>query len=305
MTDDDFREDHEFEDIDKDKLDEFERELAEESKKKKNKLYLLAGGIAVCAALLLFFSGWLDQKEPSKPQAPVKASQDKAPDAKTPEEKPQTAQADPEMEAVQKKNIVEEDSKAPGAELETEPSPAKDDAAKPAEETKAEKSKPSAEPKTAQAPAKKPAGFVLQAVATSDAARALSVRDDLAGKGYKSWISIGKAKESVFVVEVGEFASIKDSAPQKEKLEKAGFEPRVAQSGGKTSLVAGVFQDKAGADAMAERVKAVGFAPKVTNRKEPSDLYLVRVGPYVSADEAKKAGDAIKMAGYAPVSVIQ
>ena len=107
------------------------------------------------------------------------------------------------------------------------------------------------------------------------------------------------------MVEVGEFTSIKDSAPQKEKLEKAGFETRVAQSGGKTSLVAGVFQDKTSADSVAERVKAVGFAPKVTNRKEPSDLYLVRVGPYASADEAKKAGDAIKMAGYAPVSVIQ
>lgn len=305
MKDDDFREDHEFEDIDKDKLDEFERELAEESKKKKNKLYLLGGGIAVCAAALLFFSGWLDQKEPAKPPAPVKASQDKTPETKTPEDKPQTAQPDPEMEAVQKKNIVEEDSKAPGVEIEAESALAKEDAAKPAEEKKAEKSKPSVEPKTAQASAKKSAGFVLQAVATSDPARALSARDDLAGKGYKSWISIGKVKESVFVVEVGEFSSIKDSAPQKEKLETAGFEPRMAQSGGKTSLVAGVFQDKAGADAMAERVKTAGFAPKVTNRKEPSDLYLVRVGPYPSADEAKKAGDAIRMAGYAPVSVIQ
>jgi cell division protein FtsN len=308
MTDDDFRADHEFDDVDKEKLEEFERELTEESKKKKRKLYLIAGGTAVCAATLLFFSGWIDQNEPAKPPAPVKASAGKAPDTKAPEDKPQNAQADAEMEAVQKKNIVEADSKAPGVAPQTASSPDKEGEAKPAGEKnqkKTEKSKPSAEPKSAQAPVKKPAGFVLQAVATSDADRALSARDDLAVKGYKSWISIGKVKESVFVVEAGEFASIKDAAPQKEKLEKAGFEPRVAQSGGKTALVAGVFQDKAGADAVAERVKAVGFTPKVMNRKEPSDLYLVRVGPYASAEEAKKAGEAIKTAGYAPVSVIQ
>ena len=250
----------------------------------------------------------MDQNESAKPPAPVKASAGKAPDTKAPEDKPQNAQADAEMEAVQKKNIVEADSNAPGVAAETAPFPDEKGEAEPAGEKnqkKAETARPSAEPKAAQAPVKKPAGLILQAVATSNADRALFARDDLAGKGYKSWISIGKVKESVFVVEAGEFASIKDAAQQKEKLEKAGFEPRVAQAGGKTALVAGVFQDKAGADAVADRVKAVGFAPKVISRKEPSDLYLVRVGPYGSAEEAKKAGEAIKAAGYAPVSVIQ
>jgi cell division protein FtsN len=298
VKDDDFREDHEFDDVDKNQLEAFERELDDESKKKKKKLYLIAGGTVVCATLLLFFSGWLDQMEPAKHPAPVKATAGKAPAAKAPDEKPQAAKVDAEMEAAQKNNIVEGDTKAPGAVAEAKPSEEKDQKA-------AGKPVTSAETKAGHAPAKAPAGFVLQAVATSDAERALSVRDDLAAKGYKSWISIGKVKESVFVVEAGEFASIKDSAPLKEKLEKAGFETRLAQSGAKVSLVAGLFQDKAGADAVAERLKSAGFSPKVINRKEPSDLYLVRVGPYHSADEAKKAGDAIKTAGYFPVSVTQ
>lgn len=301
MKDDDFRDDHEFEDIDKDQLDAFERELNDESKKKKKKLYLIAGGTVVCAAFLLFFSGWLDQQEAVKRPVPVKAADkapaDKVPSGKEQDPKAQTAKADAEMEAVLKKNLVEEDSKAPGVVVEAVPSP---------EATPAgDKDQKSAVKPTSPVVATAPAGFILQAVATSDADRAISARDDLAAKGYKSWISIGKVKESVFVVEAGEFASIKESAPQKEKLEKAGFEPRLTQSGGKTSLVVGLFQDKAGADAMAARLKTAGFAPKVVNKKEPSDLYLVRVGPYHSADEAKKAGDAIKTAGYSPVSVTQ
>lgn len=313
MKDDDFRDDHEFEDIDKDQLDAFERELNDESKKKKKKLYLIAGGTVVCAAFLLFFSGWLDQQEPVKRPVPVKAA-DKAPAdkvqapkaqaAKAPEEKPQTAKADAEMEAVLKKNLVEEDSKAPGLVVEAMP-PAEAKPAGDKDQKSAVKPASSADPKVAHSPATAPSGFILQAVATSDADRAISARDDLAAKGYKSWISIGKVKESVFVVEAGEFASIKGSAPQKEKLEKAGFEPRLTQSAGKTSLVVGLFQDKAGADAMATRLKAAGFVPKVVNKKEPSDLYIVRVGPYHSADEAKKAGDTIKTAGYSPVSVTQ
>lgn len=295
MKDDDFREDHEFDDIERGQIDEFERELADEAKKKRRKIYLIAGGTAVCAASLLFFSGWLDRMEQAKPAAPVKASAPKAPVAKAPEEKPQSAKADLEMEAAQKKNIVEEDSRAPGVMMEADaPSP-----------EKAGKPKPSTDPKVEQASAKPHAGFVLQAVATSDAATAISARDDLAVKGHKSWISIGKPKENVFVVEVGEFASSKDAAPQKDKLEKAGFEPRLAQSGGKTALVAGVFQDKAGAEAVAARAKAAGFAPKVVSRKDSSDLYLVRVGPFGSADESKKASEAIKTAGYSPISVSQ
>jgi cell division protein FtsN len=308
VKDDDLREDHEFDNVEKDQLDEFERELADESKKKRRKLFLIAGGTAVCALAFLFFSGALDQMDLTNPMATLKASvptaspkasTPTAPAAKATEEKPQAAKADPEMEAAQKKNIVEGDSKAPGVALEAgKPSTDKDP-------KKADKSKPSTETKVEQSAAKPRAGFVLQAVATSDAALAVSAREDLAVKGYKSWISIGKVKESVFVVEVGEFASAKDAAPQREKLEKAGFEPRVAQSGGKTALIAGVFLEKAGAEAVSARAKAAGFAPKVVNRKDSSDLYLVHVGPYGSADEAKKAGDAIKTAGYSPISVNQ
>ena len=309
MTDDDFREDHEFDNIEKDQIDEFERELADEAKKKRRKIYLIAGGTAVCAAALLFFSGWLNQMEPARPAAPAKASAPKAPAAKAPEEKPQVAKADPEMEAAQKTNIIEEDSRAPGMALESDkPSADKGGKAGPAgekDQKKGDKPKPSAEAKVEHASANTRAGFVLQAVATSDAALAISARDDLAAKGHKGWISIGKARESVFVVEVGEFASGRDAAPQKEKLEKAGFEPHLEQSGGKTALVAGVFQDKPGADALAARVKAAGFAPKVVNRKDSSDLYMLRMGPFGSADEAKKAGEAIKTAGYSPISVSQ
>ena len=299
MSNDDFREDHEFDNVGKDQLDEFERELSDESKKKRRKLYLIAGGTAVCAAAFLYFSGALDQIDWANPTAPTKASAPKAPAAKAPEEKPQAAKADPEMEAAQKMNIVEEDFKAPGVLMQAnKPSPEKG-------QEKSDKSKPSTEAKVEQASAKPHAGYVLQAVATSDAAMAISARDDLVGKGYKSWISIGKVQENVFVVEVGEFASTKDAAPEKEKLEKAGFEPRVAQSGAKTALIAGVFQEKLGAQALAARAKAAGFATKVVNRKDSSDLYLVRVGPYGSADEAKKAGDAIKAAGYSPISLSQ
>jgi cell division protein FtsN len=299
VSNDDFREDHEFDNVGKDQLDEFERELSDESKKKRRKLFLIAGGTAVCAAAFLYFSGALDQMDLANPAAPPKASAPTAPAAKAPEEKPQAAKADSEMEAAQKKNIVEEDSKAPGVLMEAnQPSPDKD-------QKKPDKSKPSTEPKVEQASAKPNAGFVLQAVATSDAALAVSAREDLAAKGYKCWISIGKARENVFVVEVGEFASTKDATPQKEKLEKAGFEPRVAQSGAKAALIAGVFQEKSGADAVSARAKAAGFATKVVSRKDSSDLYLVRVGPYGSADEAKKAGDAIKTAGYSPISVNQ
>lgn len=306
MKDDEFREDHEFENIEKDQIDEFERELADESKKKRKKLYLIAGGTAVCAASLLFFSGWLDQMEPAKPSVPAKVSAPRDEGPKAPEEKPQAAKPDPEMEAAQAKNIVEEDSKAPGAATQASKlSPDKDTKAGETDQKKTDKPKPSTEHAVGEASAKSHAGFVLQVVATSDAALAISARDDLAVKGHKSWISIGKARENVFVVEVGEFASTKEATPQKEKLEKAGFEPRVAQSGAKTALIAGVFQDKADADAVSARVKAAGFAPKVVNRKDSSDLYLVRVGPYGSADEAKKAGDAIKAAGYSPISVNQ
>jgi cell division protein FtsN len=316
VKDDEFREDHEFENIEKDQIDEFERELADESKKKRKKLYLIAGGTVVCAASLLFFTGWLDQMEPAKPSAPAKvspprdtgakASEEKPTLAKAPEEKPQAAKSDPEMEAAQAKNIVEEDSKAPGAATQaSKPSPDKDAKAGEMEQKKTDKPRPSTEPAVGLASAKPHAGFVVQAVATSDAALAISAREDLAVKGHKSWISIGKARENVFVVEVGEFASTKEATPQKEKLEKAGFEPRVAQSGAKTALIAGVFQEKAEADAVADRVKAAGFAPKVVSRKDSSDLYLVRVGPYGSADEAKKASDVIKAAGYSTISVNQ
>lgn len=306
---DEFRDDHEFENIEKDQLDEFEKELSAASKKKRNRIYLIAGGTVVCAAALLYFSGMLEQMEPAKPAVPVKASAPKAPPAKAPEEKPQAAKADPEMESTQKNNIVEEDSKAPGALVETaNASKDKGSTANLAGEkdpAKAGKSKPSAEPKAEQPSTKPYAGFVLQVAATSDTNMAISARDDLAAKGHKSWISIGKANENVFAVEVGEFASGKDAAPQKDKLEKAGFEPRLAPSGAKAILVAGVFQDKPAADALAARAKTAGFAPKVVSRKDSSDLYLVRMGPYASAEEAKKAGDAVKAAGYSPVSVSQ
>ncbi|MBF0291474.1 MAG: SPOR domain-containing protein [Nitrospinae bacterium] len=318
MNDEDFRDDHEFEDIDKDQLDAFERELNDESKKKKKKLYLVAGGTVVCAGALLFFSGWMDQQETVKRPVPVKASAtataEKAPDAKAAdakapapkamEAKPQAVKTDAEMEAAQQKNVVETDSRAPGAVAEALPSPEAKPAGGKDQKGVAKPASP-ADPKAVHSPSTASSGFIVQAVATSDADRAISARDDLVAKGYKSWISIGKVKESVFVVEAGEFASIKDSAPQKEKLEKAGFEIRMTQSGAKTSLVAGMFQDKAGADAVAARLKTAGFASKVVNRKEPSDLYLVRVGPYHSADEAKKAGDTIKTAGYNPLSVAQ
>lgn len=286
MKDDDFREDHEFEDIDKDKLDEFERELADVDKKKKNKFYVIAGGTVACAAALLYFSGWLDQPAPPKPPVKMKTA-----DKKPAQVEPQAPQPDAEMEAVNKKNIIEEDSKAPGVVTASAPSPAKEGA-------------PSTGSKSAPTQAEKPSGIVLQAVATSDPVTAAVARDDLNAKGFKSWISIGVVKNSLFVVEAGEFNSVKDAEPQKEKLVKAGFEPRIGRAGGKAVLVAGVFMDKAGADSAADRVKSAGLSPKVVNRKEPSDLYIVRVGPYGDEAEAKKAGESMKTAGYAQTSVI-
>jgi len=70
-------------------------------------------------------------------------------------------------------------------------------------------------------------------------------------------------------------------------------------------VIAGIYTTKKDAEELSGRLKKAGFKPKIADRKESADLYIVRVGGYKSRAEASKAGESLKSSGYPVLGVSQ
>lgn len=151
---------------------------------------------------------------------------------------------------------------------------------------------------------RKGAPYSVMVTATTDAVGALRLRDDLRRRGFDSWISIGKARKSVYRVELGKFGSIREAAGLSGALAEAGFPTRTSYvEGGRVTLVAGAYERESLARSLAERIRSRGFNPAVAHRSGPFDLYIVRVGEYGSRAEAENTEEAMRRAGYTPRGV--
>jgi len=198
----------------------------------------------------------------------------------------------------------EQDNKEPerGAQ-ETRPEPTQTEAASASD---AERQKPEPEPQPVQtaapSPSPEPVGsgaFSVQTLATTDAVRALAFRDSLMKKGYDSWISMGKARQELYRVDVGEFKSIRASSGMSARLGEAGFTTRVKYraNGSGVTLVAGTFSVRASAERLSRRITSAGFPSRITVTKTPVSLYKVRIGKYKTREEAERAMASLNNAG--------
>ncbi len=78
---------------------------------------------------------------------------------------------------------------------------------------------------------------------------------------------------------------------------RAWLDANPADGGGSFAVQAGAFAERAGADALVERLRRAGFEPRLT-RVEGSDLVRVRVGRFADAAQATRVHDALVDAGF-------
>lgn len=326
-------------DIDVDLLEDFENELAKEEQSKKRKMTVIAVGLFVGIGIALSFADidWSEFTTVEPPTVvkalePQKVYEEKPVPIKTvatpePVEKKQKAEnLEAEIAKLQEKNMIEEDLKAPGvlkAEKVPEPAPPtqepvsaqkKDPTLVPAPvvaPVEEEKPAPTKKPVVAKEPVvvKESSSFTgtfsVQVVATTDAVRALEVRDKLNKQGYYAWISTGRVKKSLFKVESGSFKSIRDAASLSRRLSIAGFRSRTAYKNGKkmVTLELGMFENDQHAKDLSNRLAAQGFESTIETIDTPIELYIVREGKYKSIEEARSADKRLTKTGYRPLGV--
>ncbi len=228
-----------------------------------------------------------------KPLEPAKTIEEPA--KPTPVTVEQAAGQTPEDDKKEPEQVERETGPEP------EPAPAK---ATPTSDTARQKPESAAQSVRAveSSPSPETAGtgaFSVQTLATTDAIRALAFRDSLMKKGYDSWISMGKARQELYRVDVGEFKSIRDSSGMSASLGEAGFTTRVKyrDNGSGVTLVAGTFSVRASAEKLHRRIKSAGFPSRITVTKTPVSLYKVRIGKYKTRKEAEQAMASFNNAG--------
>ncbi|MBI5816702.1 MAG: SPOR domain-containing protein [Nitrospinae bacterium] len=294
MIDDELREDHEDVHFGRGQIDEFTKELEAEEKSKKRRMYFGVAALLAAIGAGAFFSGILDDA-PSQQGKAAASLNDNSKPAKAEE-------ISGKIKADEGKNLIDEDTNPPGAVKESEAVESDKAVALAEKQDAAGQTKATAAgPKGKDTGDKQPAPeFSVQVMATSDVAMALATKEAISQKGVGNpFVSIGKIKESVYLVQAGEAVSTADAAGLKDKLINAGFEAQAQAAGnGKSVVTAGVYSSRKDAESQSGKLAKAGFKAKVTGKKDSSDLYIVKVGGFKTRTEADKAGQSLKAAGF-------
>lgn len=328
-------------DIDIDLLEDFENEIATEDKARKRKRTIVIAGllVGVVTALSMADIDWseftstgsepvatveIKKTSPAEKPVPVKKVAEPADIEVSKKTEPENIEA--EIAKLQEKNMIADDFKAPGMLTdEKQPAPEENVVVAPEPEVVKEVEKTPAvakEPEVTQKavapeviqktepidipkPSLGTGTFSVQVVATTDAVRALEIRDKLNKQGFYAWISTGRVKKSLFKVEAGLFKSIREASPLLRKLSSAGFKSRIAYKNDKknVTLELGVFENERHAKSLGEQLGAKGFEIHIETIDKPIELYIVREGKYKSTKEADEANRRLIKTGYRTLGV--
>ncbi len=323
----------------KELLATFEKEIEEEQNAGKKKRYLILGGLFAGVLVAGFISGNMERSPATVTTPEQVVTEEVTGDAFSKKQTPEDVDA--ELAQLQEQNLIGEDFKAPGAltrdkedtssqteKPDTVQAPVKKVEPVEKEETPVQTAlvnPPDESPSAAiaenrvEAPVadtKRPETedtkkttnrrYSVQAMATTDSARALKRRDDLLRRGFDAWIYMGKVKRSLYKVEVGNFGAIKDASMLSKLLFDVGYSNKVAyiNNGARITLDMGTFQDRRGAEKLTEKIVADGFPAKVKSAHAPTELYLVRIGRFGSIPEAEKENKRLQESGYDSLGVI-
>ncbi|MDH4185179.1 MAG: SPOR domain-containing protein [Nitrospinota bacterium] len=310
------------------------RDYEDQRPRSSKKGVIILGGVAVGLAMALYFS----QTSPPSNAPPVTVkrvspapAQDAAP---APDAQASAAQTSPEeldpghverrLAALSKENLIAEDLTASGVKIDepappmapptpppASPEPQTSPTPKPPQSPQITEPAPApvAPPQKKSAQGAKPLRqerpYTVQIISTTDALKALEVRDRLAAAGYSPWIATGSAQDDSYRVEVGVYNSIKDAAPISARLADAGYPNRAAYlAGGKmVTLVAGVFSRQDDARGLDKRIKSSGFDSRIRLRSDSKSLYMVRVGKFEAEDDAREMMISIRKSGFNPTGI--
>ena len=296
MIEEEYEGEEEYSDIDSELLKDFEDELASEDKARRKKFYFMLGGLALGVVLVLVIAGQLNDKSANPPQA---SNVEKAPSAKGDD-------LDSQLAELNKKNLIDEDFKAPGALVKDEPmepsveGQGEEKAASAAEEAK-EPTPSEAEPAPTATVENVPEAVqteetVSEAEKSFESATAILEEEPAATTAPSEEAGEMEAKEPVAGSEPVKLAAIAPSARTTHKSPK----PMVEKKDAPFSVQVIATSDAVEALDFRDKLSRRGFESWISMGKVKRNTYSVECGEFSSIKEAAPLSRQLAAAGFAP-----